>query len=320
MPSRIHKHAATFLRLAALWLLTGALFKLFLGSPKDLPPIVLSVAKGMGLGADLTLRLAVAVELVIGVLTLLRPKLGWLPITLQFLVFETILLQMLLSGDASCGCFGSQITVSPAIMLSIDSAVLLLAALSRPWALPASGPLGIPRALSLLLCVAAPWIVIPAIVDVPVRPAGGQQLPPDGTGTEQVAPMASAWSLPSPLPRYAELEPDTWVGQPVHFTQLAIWLDPDQLPIDAHIVLYRQTCEHCQTHLEELAVAPPPPMPFLLVRIIEKGDSEENRLTHVMPEGLHMELPAQVEFVIETPWDVVLEDWTVTRADLKRVD
>jgi hypothetical protein len=61
-------------------------------------------------------------------------------------------------------------------------------------------------------------------------------------------------------------------------------------------------------------------MPFLLVRIIEKGDSEENRLTHVMPEGLHMELPAQVEFVIETPWDVVLEDWTVTRADLKRVD
>jgi hypothetical protein len=39
-----------------------------------------------------------------------------------------------------------------------------------------------------------------------------------------------------------------------------------------------------------------------------------------MPEGLHMELPALVEFVIETPWDVVLEDWTVTRADLKRVD
>ncbi|MBJ01339.1 MAG: hypothetical protein CMK00_00550 [Planctomycetes bacterium] len=311
----MQKHAATFLRLAALWLLAGALFKLLMGSPKDLPPSVLSFARGIELNADLTLRLAVAIELVIGVLALLRPKLAWLPITLQFIVFEAILLQMVLGGDASCGCFGSQITVPPQVMLGIDSVVLLCLLLSKPWhQAPAPSP-GLPTVLVLLLCGAAPWLVIPPTVDVPIVLTNVSATPIDGPGHDQ--PL-QAWSLPSPLPRYAELSPDKWVGQPVHATQLAIWTDPDQLPLDAHIVIYRTTCEHCQTHLEELALAPQPPMPYILLRIIEKGDSEENRLTHVMPEGIHLELPAAVEFVIETPWDVILEDWAITGATSSR--
>ena len=168
MPRRMQKHAATFLRLAALWLLAGALFKLLMGSPKDLPPSVLSFARGIELNADLTLRLAVAIELVIGVLALLRPKLAWLPITLQFIVFEAILLQMVLGGDASCGCFGSQITVPPQVMLGIDSVVLLCLLLSKPWhQAPAPSP-GLPTVLVLLLCGAAPWLVIPPTVDVPI--------------------------------------------------------------------------------------------------------------------------------------------------------
>lgn len=312
MPPRMHKHAATFLRLAALWLLTGALFKLLLGSPKDLPPSVISFAKDIGLSLDLTLRLAVAIELVIGLLAILRPKLGWLPITLQFVVFEAILLQMVLGGDASCGCFGSQVTVPPTVMLAIDSAVLLGVLFAKPWRLPSGPSPGIPSALTLILCCAAPWLVIPPTVDLPAAlPAG-----PGTAPTDQEPPPG--WSLPDPLPRYAELSPDSWIGQPVHATQLALWTDPDQLPLDAHIVIYRTTCEHCQEHLEELALAPQPPMPYILLRIIEKGDSEDNRLTHVMPEGIHIELPAAVEFVIETPWDVIMEEWTVTGANSGR--
>src|SRR5688572_15908929 len=103
------KYAPLVVRLVAVWVLTGASYKLFSGSPNDLPPVV----REFFLGADLTFRLAIAIELSIALIAILRPRTGWVLLALQLAVFLAILVQLMLSGEASCGCFGSKVTITP---------------------------------------------------------------------------------------------------------------------------------------------------------------------------------------------------------------
>ena len=52
---------------------------------------------------------------------------------LQFAVFLAILMQLILSGVSSCGCFGSKVTIAPQTMFAIDAACLLAILATRPW-------------------------------------------------------------------------------------------------------------------------------------------------------------------------------------------
>ena len=126
--------------LPALWLATGASFKLFAGTPKDLPPILFD----LGMNIDTVFRVAIGIEFSIVFLALLRPAVGWRLLTLQYLVFLVILAPLAASGEASCGCLGSSVTLTPLTMIGIDGALLALLLTAKPGSLqlPHAAPHG----------------------------------------------------------------------------------------------------------------------------------------------------------------------------------
>jgi hypothetical protein len=122
--------APIVVRLAGMWILAGALAKLFLGTPKDLPELVRRLSP---FGLDLTFHLVIGVELSIVCLAWILPRLAWPVVLLLFGFFDFILVSQLRAGAESCGCFGASIHVSPKIMLCVDSALLLALLWTRPW-------------------------------------------------------------------------------------------------------------------------------------------------------------------------------------------
>jgi len=257
--------------------------------------------------SDVTLRLSIGAELCIVWVAFLRPRLGWPLIFMIYGVFVAILLQLVAIGAESCGCGGESIKIAPWMMLSIDGSLLLFLLAMRPWSAIAArgGPLALVGVLAAA-SVAAPWMLIPSMAEGP--PSAGAN-PDDGAAVPE-------WSLPDPLPRYEVLEPSEWVDKDLYETRLATWIRPEELPTDGFLVFYRTTCDHCAEHLEQMA-AEDFGMPTLLLRIVEDTDNEENKVTHVMPEGphvTHMEMPRVVEYVIETPWTLELMGGVVTSA------
>ncbi|TDJ72512.1 MAG: hypothetical protein E2O39_06550, partial [Planctomycetota bacterium] len=95
--------AGDVIRIATLWVAAGALFKLFAGSPNDLPPMV----RDWYSDPTLTFKLAVAVELCIVTLGLFRPRMAWIPLVLLYGLFDYVLFPLVKEGADSCGCMGS---------------------------------------------------------------------------------------------------------------------------------------------------------------------------------------------------------------------
>ena len=285
----------TVVRLAALWVLTGATFKLFLGSPNDLPPVV----RDFVLGPELTFKLAIAIELSFALTALLRPRLGFVPLAMLFMVFLGILVQLVASGASSCGCLGSRVTMPPAVMMGIDATCLVAMLAARPWsAIPARRA---PFALLAAVWIAswaAPWVVIstPAPTEAARDASSGE------------------WRPPEKLPRFAQLRPLEWVGKPIDETELAVWMDVGAYPQDATWVLYSATCEHCAAHLRQLAndFASDPRL-YVLIRIDDETDESQFQVD-MKPPGEEAQLVTGVPYVITPPWDLTLEDGVVTDA------
>jgi hypothetical protein len=278
--------APLFIRLAVLWVAAGALFKLFAGSPNDLPPMV----KDFPLGADLTFKLAIAIELTITFAALLRPRTAWPAVIALFLVFEVIL--MMMTGE-SCGCFGSKITIPPMVMLGIDGALTIAILASKPWKSEAK-PLAPIAAVIVtsMVAIAAPFLII-----------GSQEMPDLGSGEANVD-AADVEDM-----RWVEFDMASWDGQMIYDIELAALLgsEIDALPIDATCVIYRRTCDHCATHLEELAMSDDGTRPFVLIRI---PDDEGTTLVNTLPMGGHvtmLTLPEGPAYLLETPAGFELE-------------
>lgn len=291
MPDRVGaaRWAAAAVRVAAVWLLAGAFFKLFRGTPADLPPVI----QALPLGLEATYRLAITTELLIGGAALLRPRLAWPLLAAVLVVFDTILVTMIASGEASCGCFGSSVKIPPWVMLSIDSTLLLLMLAGRPWRLARGRE---PRWVLAALAVVA--VGLPLSIDRTADASAGA-----GGGNA--------------LPQYVILEVETWIGRPVSETPLAEWLDVDALPQTGLWTFYRQTCEHCAEHLFELAAADDGSRPQVLIRVPDPGDTPENSIIDVKPEGEHVTevaLPEGIDWVISTPAEIEVEDGIVTGA------
>jgi len=287
--------AATVVRVTSLWLLAGALFKLFAGSPNDLPPSV----KDFFLGPDQTFKAAIAVELCVVVTVLFRPRLGWLFLAGAYALFIAILAPLVVAGEASCGCFGSSITVPPAVMMGADAAMLCMILFMRPWSRIAKSE-------------SKPWILVPlcaAGIAAPyLKIQSAPVLPPIGENGE----------IDTEAMDYAILDVDSWAGQMLDQIDMAVMMpDVMTVPPTCRMVLYRTQCEHCQEHLEELAQEmPDPERPIVLVLIPEAGDTPENELTQIKPEAaLTLELPLLPRgYVITTPVDVMVDDYVVTSA------
>jgi len=286
--------------LPSLWLATGASFKLFAGTPKDLPPVLFD----LGLDIDTVFRVAIGIELSIVFLSLLRPALGWRLLALQYVVFLALLAQLAASGAASCGCMGSSVTLTPLTMIGIDGALLALLLTARPGRLrfAARGPAWLAPAL-VAGALVFPWVYI----DAGTTPS----IPDPAEGTGQPTKVEK--------PRYVVLEPGKWEGQDVFSIPLASWVDFESgaLPIDGLYVFYRQTCDHCREHLMKL-FEEDVGFPMVLVKINEKGDNEENDMIDVKPQGPHIleiELDPEIEWVIETPADLELAGGMVVRGE-----
>ena len=281
---RDNRWATIAVRVSAVWLLAGALAKLFLGTPKDLPEIIRKLTP---FSLDLTFHLVIATELAIVWLCLLKPRWGWPAVLALFLFFEFVLGSQLSAGAESCGCFGATIKVSPYLMVAIDGTLLLALLATRPWKTsPARG--ASPLFLAAVVAVSAiiPWVAIPS-------QSGGAN-----------------------PPRYVELDPNTWVHQNVFdISQLTRWVPAEKLPTDGKIVLWRQGCDHCAAHLRKMASEDDGSQPIVLVQI--KDDLESSREVDAMPNGPHVamfSMPDNLQVPIETPWEIRVEGGVVKEA------
>lgn len=286
LPSR-SGFAPVVVRLAGLWILAGAVAKLFLGTPKDLPPVV---REHSPFGLDMTFHLVLGIELSVVALAWIVPRLSWPAIVALFAFFDFILVTQLAAGAKSCGCFGESIKVDPRIMLGVDSALLLALLLARPWR-SGVGSVGrriAPLAACIAVAFAVPWIVI--------RNPGA--------------------STSTAAPRYVVMEPEKWVNKMVFDVEdLTRWIEPDKLPTDGKIVIWRQGCEHCAAHLRLMADDKDETVPILLVQI--RDDLKDSRAVDLMPDGAnvtHVELPENQEVVLQTPWELRVEGGVITAA------
>lgn len=295
--------AEDVIRVASLWVAAGALFKLFAGSPNDLPPLVRETVAG-ALDPVTTFRAAISIELCLVVLGLFRPRTAWLPLVALFAVFGVVLWPLVAEGAASCGCFGSKITIHPRVMFGIDMALLVGILVTGPWTLEKRPFLPLVTLPLLLAATLAPWVLFKTSAPAPRRavPTGAATSAPEAAEPER-----------APLPSFRYFDTDAWEGKDLHETDLSDFIDVDQIPADCHVVFFRQTCEHCKEHIESLAAEPPGPVPLVLVRVAEIGDTPENDIVRIKPlDHIALELPAlERGYGIDTPLALDVEGYVV---------
>ena len=81
-------------RIAGLWVFAGALTKTFVGLPGDLPSPILQ----LDFDPLKVLVIAVAVETTVGLLAILAPRRGWIPLAALLCVFAAVLALHMRSG------------------------------------------------------------------------------------------------------------------------------------------------------------------------------------------------------------------------------
>jgi hypothetical protein len=283
---------------AAAWLVAWAALKLFKGNPQSLPEIVRDMSP---FGPELTFRVAIALEFSIFFLALVKPRLGWFPLSAIYAMFIAILVPMVIAGAESCGCGGGAFKMPPTLMLSIDGVLLLALLVARPWSnLGKKSGSGLLLVLGIAASWAAPWLLIrssssndgPLVIDTKtgvVRTSEGEI-------------------------RYALLDPASWMGKPiVDQAQLTQWIAPELLPVEGSIVLWRQSCPHCAQHLREMAGKDDGSRQFLLVQA--RDDLANAREVDAMPQGAHVTtfaFPENFDCAFTTPCEVVIAGGNVT--------
>ena len=319
------------LSLGLIWLLTGAMYKLFEGRPGDLPSSVMEYSP---FDQWNTFRYAIVAELAIVGLVIALPRIGWFFMVALFGVFIAALFPLWQAGETSCGCFGSELEIEPLHMMIVDATLALLILFSGPWRLPKGAGLG---ALALVPLVAAavagPIMKLPkqslsglgdgkaklvkeneveadgegigivAVSDTEGAGAEteqGAEQPGEGGGDETGEPVSAA---EPELPMFLQLDVKNWEGQDFLGLEIVekglLNMDQGMAMPGSHVIVYRQQCEVCQEHLQKIAAeqANEPQKwadkPISLLRIIESHDTPTNNMCTVLPQGAQiMTLPA----------------------------
>jgi len=285
----------------ALWVLLGATFKLFWGTPALLPKPVLATGERLGLEVGLVYRLAIGIELALVAVALTRPKLGAFGLIALLVVFDLVLGAQIAAGEAKCGCFGASFSPSPKVMLAIDTLLLVALLATSPWSAAGRGfPFFVP------LVLGAGGLALPWFFDRELKP----KLTVEGE-TVEVAKDA-----------YLVLDLEKWVGQDIWSTPLGqaplnASLDVNTLALDGLWVFWRATCDHCAVHLKELKAKEQGQRLLVLVQLEERQDTLANRVVHELPEGNFVQravLPASIEYVLPTPGELLLEGGKIVAA------
>lgn len=289
------RFARLWIGLIACWILTGAIFKLFWGTPALLPAVVRDVPLELGV----TYNLAIGIELAIAAIALVAPGWGWLLQAALLVVFDVVLTTQIAAGDANCGCFGAKFSMPPWLMMAIDSALLVVLIALRPWSARLRGlPVVVPAALAAA-ALAVPWFL-----------------------DRQVDTETAAAGTAAPENAWIELDVDNWVGEDIWDTKLgqpplSEYIDVMQLPLDGLWVFWRADCEHCAKHLGHMKSVETGQRLVTLVRLEQKHDSEANRVVHEMPDGNFVQyasLPPSISYILTTPAELLLEGGKIVAA------
>ena len=291
--------APRIVRLAAAWVLLGALAKLFGGTPADLP----APLRELAWPDDVSFGAVIAVELAVGAVAWLRPRAGWAPLALLLAAFTALAGQAVADGATSCGCFGSAIPIAPGVVLAVDVALLVALLACRPWRSTAVGARRAWLIASTGAALLAPWPLLRSVA------------PPSAPLVHAVV----AWQLPPELPRWISLKPAGWGGTPIGETELGRWADTARFSQDATWILYRLTCTHCRDHFKQLARDWDGRTEYVFVRLRE-ADEEQRNVIEERPPGAEIVLPAGPLYTGYTPWDIVLERGVVKQAIFRGED
>jgi len=295
-PERRSRFAQASVWLISAWVLTGAVFKLFWGTPALLPRVV----RNLPLEVGITYNLAIGIELAIAGVALTRPRWGWWMQAALLLVFDAVLTTQIAAGETNCGCFGSKLSVDPRVMMAVDSALLVGLLAARPWS-RRLGP-GLPRIVPIAvaaLVLALPWFL--------ERQVGRGDVVANGKRVEGL---------------WQDLPVEKWVGQDVWDTPLGkaplnAYIDVSKLPLDGLWVFWRATCEHCAKHLADMAQKEHGERLITLIQLEETNDTLSNRVVHAMPDGNFVQyarLPPSISYVLQTPAELLLAGGKITDA------
>jgi hypothetical protein len=293
--------------LVPLWILAGALTKLASGSAADLPAALVKWAGAAHVDLMFVLRFGVAVELAVVAVAWLVPSLARTVGIAMLTVFLPILAGDVLMGASSCGCFGA-VKVHPGITLIVDVALLAsLLFLGR----------GVP---SLRLGPTLPTVrtVAAGLATIAAFAVAFGWLGTKATSATPIDASASASSAGPALPADGYYLPDyaAWIGTSYRDIELFAWVEglPDELGTDArHVLFYRKDCEHCH-ELMEVWFAGPLMLPTTAIAVPERGGWPAVDLGMPCAECGLAELPPGVDWFLQTPVLVRLEDGIVTCA------
>jgi len=294
-PERRSRFALAWIWLIAAWVLTGAIFKLFWGTPALLPKVVRDLPLELGL----TYNLAIGIELAISVVALTKPRWGWWMQAALLLVFDLVLSTQIAAGETNCGCFGAKLSVDPRVMLAADSALLVGLLAARPWSRLGVGLVPVVPVALAALVLALPWFFERQVESGEVV-ASGQ-------------PVPGLWQ-DLPVEKWVEQEIwDTPLGRP----PLNEYIDVGKLPLDGLWVFWRATCEHCAKHLAHLDANEHGERLITLIQLEEPNDTLSNRVVHTMPDGnfvQHARLPASISYILQTPAELLLAGGKIVAA------
>ncbi len=280
----------------------GGILKIVDASPTHLPSVLIKWAGAGGVDLLYLLRLSIAGELAVAALMVLVPRLAR-PVGLALLgLFLPVLIGDLMLGASSCGCFGA-VAVSPWVTLVVDSG--LLAGL---WYFGAKAPsLRVEKTLPTLpLVIAGLFVVLSFMVGFAVGGAG------NGNGTAEENGASGSAALPVEgfyLPQY-----DSWIDQSWSDLDVSAWIEgsiPGQVQGVEYILFYRKDCEHCH-ELMEAWFSGPLDAPAVAVAVPDRdGFPVENLQPFACGECSLAEMPAGIDWFIQTPVLLRLEDGIV---------
>ncbi len=315
-----------------LWVVTGALFKLFHASPKTLPKGIVEVFfKNMGMDLGHLLATILALEFfAAAVMFFIRPLARAMAIWMMTCFMGVLIWEMVTGNFASCGCFG-KVTVSPWITFTVDI-VLLLGVLAfgqralRDDETPAKWPLLAATLMVLVMSVIVYvriWNLTGTMVDPKPDPTPPVQTNNDGENGGENGGRAAATPdgpfvarTPDPLGRLVIPEVDTWVGK--RWDELNMARVMDQWPKDItegrwYVLWYSETCEHCHELLLYWFADQTLPAKTLTVAVPQSVDGYEvdGLLPNPCDDCLQLRMPVGSDYFFTPPILIAMEDGVV---------